>query len=413
MLKQRILPLLDIIGIDTKYIKKLTDLGIDSAEELVALVATPGGQEKMAEYLGLDEDAFKSFVETAKKSLPKEIRDEMSKPSTLDVMFGARIPKQRQEFETQMAKHPEAPPKRSTSEFSDVVNKLKSITVPADVNLISKMPMVRNQGQRGTCVAFASVAVFEFLKGTSQDFSEQYLYWWCDKNDPVADVPGTTVKMGFTGLVEEGVCLEWTWRYNPKQIKGNEGQGPPSDAAKAEASKNKLEENLDLDENSISELKECLKGKDGFSERPITFSVPVYNSWLRSKAVELSGQITMPLPGESSEGGHAMVIVGYQEDASVPGGGFFIIRNSWGTVMEPYRSNTSVNTAGKRSLVPVNPPVGRASSQPQHMAHRMRQRCSSYAISETISLSPMRAAELLLSYMKGYIIRSALTLQKK
>jgi hypothetical protein len=47
-------------------------------------------------------------------------------------------------------------------------------------------------------------------------------------------------------------------------------------------------------------------------------------------AVQLSGQITMPLPGENMVGGHAMVLVGYQDDDSVPGGGFFILRNSWG-----------------------------------------------------------------------------------
>ena len=30
-------------------------------------------------------------------------------------------------------------------------------------------------------------------------------------------------------------------------------------------------------------------------------------------------------------GGHAMCMVGYQDDADVPGGGYFLVRNSWGT----------------------------------------------------------------------------------
>ena len=38
----------------------------------------------------------------------------------------------------------------------------------------------------------------------------------------------------------------------------------------------------------------------------------------------------MPLPGEDTRGGHAMCMVGYQDDAAAPGGGFFIVRNSWG-----------------------------------------------------------------------------------
>jgi Repeat of unknown function (DUF5648)/Papain family cysteine protease len=39
----------------------------------------------------------------------------------------------------------------------------------------------------------------------------------------------------------------------------------------------------------------------------------------------------MPLPGDPRVGGHAMLFVGYQDDASTPGGGYFILRNSWST----------------------------------------------------------------------------------
>lgn len=37
----------------------------------------------------------------------------------------------------------------------------------------------------------------------------------------------------------------------------------------------------------------------------------------------------MRINNEPAEGGHAMCIIGYQDDNSVPGGGYFIIRNSW------------------------------------------------------------------------------------
>jgi hypothetical protein len=39
----------------------------------------------------------------------------------------------------------------------------------------------------------------------------------------------------------------------------------------------------------------------------------------------------MRIGSEASVGGHAMCCVGYQDDANSPGGGFFILRNSWGT----------------------------------------------------------------------------------
>ena len=41
------------------------------------------------------------------------------------------------------------------------------------------------------------------------------------------------------------------------------------------------------------------------------------------------GKITMPLDGEPVREGHALTIVGYQDDAEAPGGGYFLVRNSW------------------------------------------------------------------------------------
>ena len=38
----------------------------------------------------------------------------------------------------------------------------------------------------------------------------------------------------------------------------------------------------------------------------------------------------MRLGTEPVAGGHAMCLIGYQDDATAPGGGFFILRNSWG-----------------------------------------------------------------------------------
>ena len=48
----------------------------------------------------------------------------------------------------------------------------------------------------------------------------------------------------------------------------------------------------------------------------------------------------MPLSGDSQVGGHAVCLVGYQDSTSSPGGGYFILRNSWGTAWGsqcPYR----------------------------------------------------------------------------
>jgi C1A family cysteine protease len=341
MLKQRIFPIIKLIGIQQDIIKEFSKLGIDSAEELVALAATPENLDGLTKYLGVSEIELQEMVNEAKQKLPAELREKLAKPSDLKVMFGARKSVRRKQYEATVASHPEAPPSRPASLFSTVAAEITkgvaaagapvAVTAVPEVNLVRQMTGIKNQRSRGTCVAFSSVAVREFLAGSGIDLSEQYLYWWCDDHDPVPEEPGTTVEMGFTGLKETGVCPEATWPYNPNRIPGNEGQGPPPAGAEQEAAKYKNARILDLDENSIEELKTCLRGTDSLPSRPIAFSVPVYNSWLKSMAVQLSGQITMPLPGEKVTGGHAMVMVGYQLDDSVPGGGFFIIRNSWGT----------------------------------------------------------------------------------
>lgn len=43
----------------------------------------------------------------------------------------------------------------------------------------------------------------------------------------------------------------------------------------------------------------------------------------------------MPLPGERASSGHCMALVGYQDDRRYSGGGYFIVRNSWGTDWAP------------------------------------------------------------------------------
>ena len=62
---------------------------------------------------------------------------------------------------------------------------------------------------------------------------------------------------------------------------------------------------------------------------PIVFIVPVYTYWW-TNPVRRTGDIRLPLPFDTTQGKHAMCIVGYEDDPSVPGGGYFLVRNSWG-----------------------------------------------------------------------------------
>lgn len=87
-----------------------------------------------------------------------------------------------------------------------------------------------------------------------------------------------------------------------------------------------------LSSNAVNEFRRILSGEESnIPATPIVIGVAVFNSWLRNPLTRLSGKIVMPIPGEKNVGGHCMTILGFCDEPSWPGGGYFILRNSWGT----------------------------------------------------------------------------------
>ncbi|MDO5308783.1 MAG: C1 family peptidase [Planctomycetia bacterium] len=85
-----------------------------------------------------------------------------------------------------------------------------------------------------------------------------------------------------------------------------------------------------LPPSAIEEYKKVLSGAEGVP-LPVAVELVVFDSWLGSEMTHYAGKITLPLPGEPPcQSSHAMLITGYRDNVSVPGGGYFIVRNSWG-----------------------------------------------------------------------------------
>lgn len=203
--------------------------------------------------------------------------------------------------------------------------------LPSIVRLTDQMRPVKDQGERGTCVAFSSVALREFLEKAELEFSEQFLYWACKELDGIPDA-GTFIHTAMAALSEYGVCLASTWPYKTRQDDTNESQDPPSPEAAPEALQYRMASSRAVEPSLVEHYKEVLAGSDGTPGMPVVFAVLVFNSWFRSAETHRTGKITMPLPGERPlAGGHAMCVVGYVDDQGVPGGGYFIVRNSWGS----------------------------------------------------------------------------------
>ncbi|MCI0462712.1 MAG: C1 family peptidase [Gemmataceae bacterium] len=122
-----------------------------------------------------------------------------------------------------------------------------------------------------------------------------------------------------------GACLAKKWPYNPLPIGSNEGQGPPTDGAEAEAKKHTWDSARKVAATKVDQLRAALDQK-----QPVVLAVKTFSSW-DYLSVEDTGEIPMPLPGSHPDGGHAICVLGYELRTGVPGGGVFIFRNSWGS----------------------------------------------------------------------------------
>ena len=210
--------------------------------------------------------------------------------------------------------------------------------LPHEIRLMGSMPAIRDQGMRGTCTAFASVALCEFAEGCEVRLSPQFLYWASKERDGKPSSDGTSLDTVQETLFEDGVCRDDFWPYNPKPLVNDEGvlvagQGPAPEKAVEEAKAHKLACRT-LSPNAVRQYRKILA--DGI---PVVIGVATFDSWTANPMTAETGWVPMPYMKkdedgewqllEEPKGGHAMCIVGYVDDRSWPGGGYFIVRNSW------------------------------------------------------------------------------------
>lgn len=190
--------------------------------------------------------------------------------------------------------------------------------LPSSVSYRSGMTSIKNQGQLGSCVAFGTCAAKEYYdkKEYNQelDFSEQWLYGECKKEDGYQG-EGTYPKLGLEILLRKGVCEEYFLPY--------EAQYPPSNSTAPGANENAVNYKIKAYAKvvGLDYVKQAL-----YQFGPMTGSILVWKNFYN---IQADGIAPTP-PNEDWLGAHLMCIVGYDDNIKTPlGNGVVTFKNSW------------------------------------------------------------------------------------
>lgn len=142
---------------------------------------------------------------------------------------------------------------------------------------------------------------------------------------------GTRIRRAFEALERYGICRFRLWPYaNVASVaEAADGSFPPG--AHEDARKHRVMNGLYIlrAPNNVDEIRGILSGANGRRRMPVCVGVDVF---------EGCDDETFAFPSCATDGSvatfkgiHEMLLVGYRDDRAFAGGGFFIVRNSWGT----------------------------------------------------------------------------------
>lgn len=189
---------------------------------------------------------------------------------------------------------------------------------------------IRSQGRTNRCGGFTGAAGLDVLSGKiaaiapmiakPQKFSANEVYWAARDNRSVDS--GVYMRNLMKGLHERGAVLEKYWKDSANLFR------KPRAAFNAPKFRIPSYERIFVNDAFTSvenRVENCLKVLE-IEHLPLFIGAKMYAE-VTEKAV-ISGFFDAPRSRDILEGGHAMLIIGYQTISGVP---FFILQNSWGT----------------------------------------------------------------------------------
>lgn len=190
--------------------------------------------------------------------------------------------------------------------------------LPPKVDIRALFPPVYSQGSIGSCTAQSICAAFHFcqIKQKLYNFAPSRLFTYYTTRDiegTVYEDSGAMLRNTIKSINKFGACPESIWPYEIPKLTVK-----PTSTCYDTASRHTAVSYRQVSQD-INQMKGCLA--EGF---PFAFGMTVYRSF-EGEQVGQTGIVQLPSPGEEVVGGHAVLVVGYDDSQQR-----FIVRNSWG-----------------------------------------------------------------------------------
>jgi Papain family cysteine protease len=206
-------------------------------------------------------------------------------------------------------------------------------TLPPVVDHRPSQSHVKHQGERGTCVSHASLALLEAAGHIPDDLSEQYLHYkfteFLGRPHDVDNGLRTTDAAPFLARRDGRTALESAWPYISTQTAINSAvadgsYGPPAAAVDDQTygyRAYKIIDDMGIEGDSIKNAR--------FLESLLAvgydIAIGVWVSWQDSENRGVLRPVLDSQGAPIGRGGHAMLVVGYDRPSR-----YFIVKNSWG-----------------------------------------------------------------------------------
>ncbi len=209
------------------------------------------------------------------------------------------------------------------STIQDDITFAGSGNLPASVNLTNfngknLMPPIGNQGQYGTCVAWATgyahKGFLERTDGNTVDFSPKYLFWKVPAADKGADCNGTGFESAFNVMQQFGIATESTVPYTDL----GDCSSSTSSSWDANAAGYKIQSFREISKDKTT-LKEYLA-----QGRAISFGAKLGDEFMDASGSGVLNYQSYGYTGQHAY--HAMILMGYDDSKNA-----FRVQNSWGT----------------------------------------------------------------------------------